>query len=547
MKYLPFFLLFLLPLNAEAARFYIDLTCTTPGTGVSATCDGAGGDDPFATLDAFADVTRVAGDVAIVKRGNATTTSTGNDLTFTTDGALHAPITITADFDNAFGNFATSSQTVTAKYGSRYMATSASTTDMFPHTWIYIAGDCYENPTTTTENKCGDFYKVQNATSTGIELELPYLGGNAGSGKTVRVMPSAPMWNIPSGDFQFILNDDDNWRINGININSTDINGGITLANTVNGFYAENIFFVGNDSTSPGVNNTGDYGTIFKDVVMLDTTAIFASQLYGAVIDGLRARSCSGNLFTAGANISMFAYNTIVECPASSVISFAGSGIQQIIGRNNQFNSDRPATAGAYQTTVSFEDHHGVVGSNKYSIQAGGQSGNLLGTTTVSTTDELRPGGGAQSMLFLNPPFSTASAYGFSTMNFPRTYVKLFEYPFYTTANTTYTTTAYFKATTTAQWTTNPTTQATRASSTPEMFLECDVYADDADADRRTIRSNTANDVDFDGSTNWQDISVSFTPTQTGNTYCRGWYGKPRDGGAAQNQFYMDTLVEISS
>ena len=213
----------LIPSTGYAARFYIDGTCATPGNGTSATCSGANA--PLGTLRSFTDVARAAGDVAIIRR-TATTTAMGVAISVTTDGTLNAPITVQADKDNAFGDFATSSQTFTAQIGSVFMASSASTTDAFPGKWIYVAGDCYENPTSVRPNGCDYHYQIRNASTTGIELYFPYKGTNAGSGKSLRVMPSGTQMSITTNTLAVIsLANDDFWNWDGLDMQSSATGG----------------------------------------------------------------------------------------------------------------------------------------------------------------------------------------------------------------------------------------------------------------------------------------------------------------------------------
>ena len=103
----------------------------------------------------------------------------------------------------------------------------------------------------------------------------------------------------------------------------------------------------------------------------------------------------------------------------------------------------------------------------------------------------------------------------------------------------------FFMSTSTAQWGNNPGTVSTAASTTPDMFIECEYLASTTGAARVIKRSSTASDVNFTGSTAWQDISLTCQPSQSGILYLRGWYGKPKEGTTFSNQFYMDMTPVI--
>lgn len=538
----------LFPSTGFAARLYIDPGCTTPGNGTTPTCSGAGA--PLATMRQFTDVARAAGDVGIVKRGVATTTDPGVTMSFTTDGTLNAPITLMADYDNAFGNFATSSQTVTAQFGSEFMATSASTTDMFPHKWIYLAGDCYENPTATSPNGCEYAYEIEIATSTGIKLYLPYKGGQAGSGKTTRVMPFISNTGIAAGATQiFTMSTDDYWVFKGMDLRSTNVNGSFTEAGATKAVTFIDTVWQGNGTGDIGVGTSGNgiflkknrffnvqYGsnnakTLFAEDILIDCNSVGSSA----------AIRVASSPYTVSHSIKNAVFT---RCTNSWQTNGAFEGAPSY-----WFNVKAPVaisgmSGGNSTIKILYQDNFGIVGLNS---QTSNQiSANTVSTTTISTTTAytIRTNG-TNLQQYFDPPSGTGNT-GLSSSNFPSSYIKMFEYPFYTTANTAYTVTAYFLSTSTSQWSVDPVTDSTIASTTPEMFIECDFYNDTDDADRRTVRSNVNNDVDFNGSTTWQDISVTFTPIKTGITYCRGWYGKKKETSSAMNQFLMDTKVDIT-
>lgn len=532
----------LLPTSAFAARFYVDGTCTTPGNGTSPTCSGANA--PLATLRSFTDVARVAGDVAIVRR-TATTTAIGVALSVTTDGTLNAPITVQADMDNAFGDFATSSQTFTAQLGSRFMASSASTTDAFPKKWLYVAGDCYENPTSVMPNGCGQYYQIKNATSTGIELFFPYNGSNNGSGKNIRLAPELQLSITTNTLAVFSMSNDDYWVIDGVTMRSSATTGTFNISSSKE-TTLRNVAFETDGTSAIHVLAGLQSGTYIKKVRGFRNSGN-AFPIAGADIDGMyidcdNVATTQGLPGTAGNDYKIIKNVYIDNCTQEFTGTTGGSNI--LIGRNVFRDKNLFGTlTGNNYTRFYFEDDLNTPGltshfSNQNSVNTS------AGTTTMSSTTNLRSGGGPTN-LYVAPPSGTGNT-GLSDMNFPHSYIKLFEYPIYTdTSSKTYT--MYFNSTSTALWSVDPTTSVTSvASTTPELFIECEYYANDANVERVTKRSNTENDVDFNGSTTWQDVAVTCQPARSGILYLRGWYGKKKETGAAMNLFYMDTTPVIN-
>lgn len=530
----------LVPSGAFAARFYVDGTCATPGNGTSPTCSGANA--PLGQLRAFTDVARVAGDVAIVRR-TATTTAIGVALAFTTDGTLNAPITIQADMDNAFGDFATSSQTFTAQIGSVFMASSASTTDAFPKKWLYVAGDCYENSTATQPNGCGQYYQIKNATSTGIELYFPYKGSNPGSGKAIRLMPEAQLSITTNTLAVFTLSGDDYWVIDGFTTRSTASGGTLTAA-TGKAITLRNMVFETDGATAvhTGALDQGTY--MIKSRGFTNSGNAFTLQggtYQDLLIDCNNVASTNGLALTSTSGY-VYIYNGKIDNCANDIIASA-TAQNTLIARNLVRDKNLFSTlSGSANTRLYFDDDLDTPGLNMhFSNQA---SANTNATTTQSTTTNLRSGGGPKN-LFVYPPSGTGNT-GLSDMNFPHSYIKLFEYPIDAdTSSKTYT--MYFNSTSTALWTNDPTTSITSvASTTPELFIECEYLAETVGADRVVKRSNTTNDVDFNGSTAWQDLTVTCQPAQEGILYLRGWYGKKKETGGAMNLFYMDLTPVVN-
>lgn len=525
------FALLCLPTGADATAYYINFQCAD-----TATCgNGTATTTSFSGLDEFADVARTAGDIAFVRRGVASTTAI-TDVIFTSDGTLNNPITITADYDNLWGDFATSSVTFTPVFGSKFMATSASTTDAYPNKWIYVAGDCYETYNRTTLNPCEYAYEIEAASSTGIQLYLPYKGQQTGAGLSIRVMPSAPQWNITTGDFQWVMSVDDYWRFKGIHIRGTDASCGFASSNN-KGTTLFDMVISGNGVTdcalgSSGVRNIFKLRVFGVQTFMNNATANYIKD---ALVDcnnvGLSAARTST---TEGNHLSFFDSYEVRNC--ISTLDNGGASVINIF-RNFRGANTQATLSGNFTASFLFEDKFSVTGLNSTSYNF--VTSNTVSSTTVSDTSNLRAGGGPTTMYVL-PPSGTGNT-GISTNYFPLSYIKLFEYPIYTdTSSKTYT--MYFMATSSTAFTVAPLTATAAGSSTPEMYIECEYYNASSGADRFLKRSNTAAAFTADGT--WYGISVTCQPTQTGILYLRGWYGKPNDGGS--NWFFMDTTPVVS-
>lgn len=536
MKYLLLALAFFLAApQAHATVYYVDFGTTTSGTGTSK-------DLAFRSLNEFANAARSAGDVAFVRRGRATTTGIVA-ASFTSDGTLNNPIVVSADYDNIWGAFASSTQTYEVAFGSTTMTASANQSDIEVGEWVYVGGDCYERgAAATTRNPCEFAYEVSAVSSTSISLHLPYKGTKTSTGNELRIMPKAPQIGTTAEAAQiFTMSGDDYWYFKGIDARSTNASCVASIGNARGTAFYDAIF-QGNGVTDCGlaVNPQGVKGAYAKKLRVFGFINSFGS-VNGLVAEDLlcdcNSVSNSNALNNSGTS-GYFVINDGIFQNCVNEISATTVGGNNYVFRNIKRNNTYVTLSAGGVQSFYREDDFGVVG---LSSQSSNQiSSNTLSTTTMSTTTNLRAGGGPRNALVF-PPSGTGNT-GISTAQFPFSYIKLFEYPIYAdTSSKTYT--VYFNSTSTAQWTADPTTEASVGSSTPELFIECEYYGSTVDADRFLKRSNSANDVDFNGSTAWQDISVTCQPAQSGILYLRGWYGKPKEAGG--NIFFMDTTPTV--
>lgn len=509
--------------------YYIDSDCASPGTGLTKTCDGAGGDDPFDDIDDFTDAARSAGDIAWLKRGTTATYDDGSDVTFTSDGNLNNPITLSADYDNIFGNFATSTQTYTPVAGSNTMTASANISDIAAGDWIYVYGDQWEDSANPTLLGKDYAYEVRSVSGTTLTLYLPYKGIQSGSGNSLRILPDAPVWNTAAGDFQWVMSTDNWWFFQGIQIQGTDV--ACTLGYSSNaGLIVKDMIILGNGASDCGVA-ASSVGVKFLKIRMANFSSGFNSSSRAVdIIDGYIDCSSVASSEPFSSGTGNMAWMSIIDVSITGCArDLTGSGLGGTVSwtfRNFRHANSYNGVNAQSNFPIYYYDDFGIV-------QNDWQTSNKMGaattpTTTIRTTVNLRSGGGLVNALFL-PPSGTGNT-GVSTRFWPYSFFQLFEYPIYAdTSSKTYS--IFFNSTSTDHFTTDPTAS--------QFWIECDYYADASDADRITKKSTGV--IDFNGSTAWQSLSVTCQPTQTGVLYLRGYYGMPRDTGADDtNAFYMD-------
>lgn len=540
-------LLLVTPFQAFATAYYVDFSLTTAGGNGLATTTA------FANLNQFANVARSAGDIAFVRRGTASTTNV-TSATLTSDGTLNNPIIVTADYDGLWPqDHSTSSQTYTVTFGSLTMTADATITGISAGDWIYVQDDCYSRyqnlsavPTSPTVNNCEFAYEVKTVSGTTLTLYLPYKGNQSGSGFSLHVMQDAPIVGTVSTNTNIIsMSSDDYWVFKGVEFRGTP-SSGVVLVTSTKGLTLYDVVIQANGSTDVGIGG-GTKATVVRKTRIYNGSTMVGFSSGGGIdikdflFDCNSVASAAGlSNPTSDGTSYVVRDGQIQNCAFDfSGSSFSVSGVEYFfsnVKRTGLVN----AVSGAGSASYFFQDDFGTVGLNSQSSNQ--ISSNTVSTTTQATTTNLRSGGGPINLVVF-PPSGSGNT-GISTYNFPASYIKLFDYPIYTdTSSRTYT--MYFNATSTTAWTVNPLTATATGSSTPELFIECEYYNDSTDADRIVKRSNTANDVDFDGSTAWQDISVTCQPSQTGILYLRGWYGKPKESGSS-NWFYMDTTPVVN-
>ena len=520
---------FLLIHHASATTYYIDFFNGRDANAGTATTTA------WQTLNKFMANARSAGDIAYVKRGVSTSTALAS-ATVTSAGNLNNPIIISADYDNLFNNFGTSTETYTLAFGSSTMTVdSGSNNDIVVGSWIYVVGDqtdSYNNPTIYGKDYS---YEVSGVSSTSISFFLPYRGNNAGSSKTLRIMPYAPIWGTTALTVQLIWTTKPYWIVQGLEIDSNNASYGNIRNQTTKDFIGKDLILK-NGGAGGGVITENTPGCYFKKIRVLGAKYVFVSNTQGNFVED-SLFDCN-NVATSYFMYGPGAYGEITNIKDTEVKNCtyfqAGpttSGYGGIFRTftNVKMNDSLTGMTGAGFSQFYYEDKYGVVGLN--SQTSDNISADTIATTTKSDTSTVRSGGGAVSEEIMTP--AGAANTGLSTNYFPYSYLKLFEYPIYAnTSSKTYS--MYFEATTTTVFTANPTAS--------QFWIECSYYGASSGADRKLTKS--VGTIDFVGTSGWQALSVTCTPTQSGILYLRGWYGKPQESGKS-NYFFMDTTPVI--
>lgn len=516
--------------QALATNYFVDFSAAAGG-------DGLASSTSWNNLDAFTEVARTAGDMVFVRGGTSTTTEI-SDLTFTSSGERNNPLVISRDYDNIWGDDTNSAQTYTVTTASTTMEASASITDIAAGDWIYVVGDHTQTPATPTPFNKPYAYEVKSVAGTTLTLYFPYQGLSPGSGKTLRVMPDNPIWNVATGDFQWVFAGDDYWHVYGIHNKGTDAAGQFTLG-TGDGIYFRDVIAEGNGTSDVGITalQASDIMTKVRVYnVVTGVQGLAGADLSYFYIDCNSVASARAILATS--IIQGMAEATFVNCTNDWTDSSTG---QSVYLRNvNGANVYNGVNSNIATRRIFIEDEDQTAGVNKY-------GDNMLSAFTgqlpiyQSTTTNPRVGGAAKPMYFDNTNVST-QAYGTSSK---ASAIQLFGfsscvlvsgcgYPLYIGTTTT-TIDVYFASASTAQWTANPTNE--------ELWIEAEYYANTTN-NWKTITKSTGT-LNFTGSTAYANLTITIKPAKAGTVYLRAYYAKKKEAGK-NNVFYMDVKPIIT-
>lgn len=482
-------------------------------------------------LDQFTENARSAGDKVIIRRG-AVQCDDGTDLTFTSDGTILAPIVIEADFDNLWRDQVDLSATATATitFGSKTVTYSSDISGVLAAgDWIYASGD---------SNK--EFaYEVASVSTVTATLYLPYKGAQAGSGKTTYNMQNNPIWNTAAGDFQWNFDTDDYWKVQGLHVRGTDSNGNVELDSSSGHVFLDCIFEGNNSSGDFAIVPTDDTYNFIVDKCRSNGSGAFlkmnATDTYGEALiqnsynNGPGTGVNSGFLgITGGSSATGLAKITIIECTnedSLNNLNVTSPGYYLI--RNMVLNGGGATNIVTATSPIGmnllFEDYNGVLGDSRAHLIAPGSDINA--TLFQSETTTVRSGGSNKSIK-VTPTTNIANIWDFHRL-------KIFDIPIYaSTSSKTYT--VYFKTNDTANWTADPTAA--------ELWIELEAWGHASNNFRKITKSTGT--IDFNGSTDWQSLTVTVAPAQAGVAYLRCWYAKTKE--TPSNVFYVDPLPVIT-
>ena len=505
--------------------YYIDSDNGNDSTNDGTSITKTNGDGPWATLDQFTENARVAGDIAILRRGMTARYDNASDLTFVSDGDIENPITIEADYSDEWGDFVDLSVTATATliFGSKTITFSADISGVCAAgDWIYV----------TSEDAREFAYEVASVSTVTVTLFLPYKGAQAGSSKAMTNMQDPPIWNTAAGDFQINMDSDNFWKIQGLHARGTDFNGIIEIDSAISPVFKDCIL-EGDGTSASGIEFSDDWEpiSILKCRFYNLTTGIesnpgsggFIGVAKDCLLDGNNAGSSRGLTVFTGCNF------LLEECELKNhatgdlfwSISTSQSGIANL---RNCILSSATEFDGIHQTKSGLayvEDHDGTRNDTRLHAH------NAIGEATPIRQSEDTIVNGGTTSIKITPFTDLASVWEHSRQ-------LIFEYPIYaTTGAKTYT--VYFRPSATGDWTADPTNS--------ELWIEIEYWGHATNIHRRIVKSTGV--IDMNGSTSWQALTVSATPSLAGVAYLRCYYCKPQEA-AKSNIFYCDTKVVIS-
>ena len=498
------------------STYYFDADSGNDTTGVGSL--GA----PWKTL-AKAETGLSAGDVCVLRRGVPGTGMTGTyddagNFAPTNDGTLLAPITLEADYDNAWSdNIAASAQTYTFAFGSKAVTASADpSAELTVGDWIYNSTDG-DDPRRYA-------YRVESISGTAITLHLPYKGA-VGSGKTVTIMGPAPVWGDNTSALQAQWVGDTYWLVRGLHfdtgvavpIRTTDRNGILRFEDCVfeaNGassifatdYYQRLYISKGWSSAERGWFINADIGFVYA----------VDSYMYASVSS------------SHGHQSGLFRFDDVEFDTGSVTIRNWGSGAEAA-GRNAVLSNGAAIDPQGADNMISVSDVNNTPGASKrWGIGNAGTTDPLI-TWQTSTVRS----GGSIYALEIHPSAYLSTAW-------EATKALLLDLVYYATAAAT-TYTIYFR----------PKAQASSVGfsdgqdpTAAELYIEVKFYGHATNAYlRRVVSTGT---LDFSQtSPAWQGLAVTFTPAQAGPVYIQVRYGKTKEA-SRDNYFYLDPLVVVS-
>jgi len=527
--------------------YYVD-----PGSGNDGNAGTSTG-AAWATIRQFIEGARSAGDICIVRR-DATNMSDATFTTATVDGDISNPIICEADYDDAWGDFASSAQTYTIAVGGKSATASASITGISAGDWIYVSGD-------DARLHCLEVKSVSGST---LNFYLAYRGNNAGSGKSLTVMGPSPVnGSTSTGDLMY-FNTALYWVLRGIHskgaygggaylftnsrIDILNCTGEGTKTGTQDGAFTTGSYAMLNfrnfRALGGNLANTVELGHSNGSVVMDNCDIDGTGQGTYNMIRGIYAQAQALGAVT----ISNVHIHDVGNSNGSD-IDRGGVGMDLEISttlgtvrcKNVTFDNNSTGdieveyndSSGEIVTAI-FEDYGGTKGDTRmFSGNGPGERDSPWGQTDFTVA---RPGG-AENSLKVTP--STNIGGGWTQGGYPLVGEHVSNMiskgtPIYLAAGT-HTIKFYFKTENTTDWTANPTAD--------ELYIEAEFLSDASSVVTELKRSTDT--LDFTSSTDWQSISIQVTTAQDGLVYLKMPYSKTKEA-SKTNIFWFDPHIEIS-
>ena len=516
------------------ATYYIDSDSGSDSN------NGTGTGTAWKTIDKFIDLsTLAAGDKAILRRGRSTAYSSGGAAAvqiLAKDGDFNNPIIIEADYGDSWSDFGISSQSYTATFGSKTLTASTTITGISVGDWIYNSTD--------GDNSKDFAYDVAAVSGSTLTLHLPFKG-STGSGKTLKVMGSAPKFNsgldtgFSSSAYRNLrIVGRKNWLFQGLHLTlvnqSDDIAGQCILFDQSSLFVFKDCFFRGNNHSGSSMIKVNDdcseiilrkcRGRSLQSIDSVGTKGAFEGSIYDCLFDG-KTNVNYGVYLGTWDDLKIHESEFISHNTADIRLGGGSDRAPELKGRNIKFGATGDNFLMHGNTpfaSVKIEDYDNVKGDTQqfstFNITVTGDP-IIQSNTSVKRSNDFS--------IKVNPPQNLSTNWDFSR-------IKFFEIPIYaTTAARTYK--IYFNSSATANWTANPTAS--------ELWIEIEHWGH-ASNNFRTITKSTGT-VNFTGSTAWQSLSVTATSAQAGMAYLRAYYAKGKES-SKSNLFYVDPLPEVS-
>lgn len=463
------------------------------------------------------------GSTIIIRRGRTATIDNGSTLEFGTNGSSVNPYKIEADYDNAWGDFANSTQTYTTIFGSKTIEASETITDISAGQWIYNSTD-NDDPKEFS-------YEVKTVSGTTLTLYVPFKG-SAGSTKTLKIMPTLPRHGAANSNFYTNLTGS-NLIISGINFMGTHASGVINYAGS--NIILRDCITTGNGASDYAFafGTTGSYSLKLRKHRSYNC-ARFISNFSGAMsIKGYIYDSyIDGNNATSG--VGLYLVQNGLEIIDSEFVNHATSGISTATGSGRATNKMKIRNSKMGTMAVSLADTNGGIfiedfngTPNDTRIYSGLSNDDSTPVVQSEVTETRQSVGGGAISLKVTPSADISYLNEFATL-------KILDVPIY--ANTTEKTyKIYIKPYATTDFTADPTAS--------ELYMEAEYWGHATNCYRKIVRSTGV--LDLNGTAGWQTLSLTITPAQVGMMYLRLFYGKTKESGKS-NRFFVDVIPEVT-